>query len=996
MRNSLFPLVLAVLCLLVATPAAPRTWVVPDDAPTIQAGIDSSTAMDTILVRSGTYYECYIEPRSHTVLISETGEASCVTIDAQRIRNAIRCFDLDSTTVIQGFTLKNGGNISLGGGLYADNSDPRIINCTIRNCRADQYGGGIYLENSSPYLENCMFYADTATVDGGGIYTAGTSSPFLYDCIFTGDFAYNYGGGICATGGSSPGFQVCTIESNRAVAGGAGAFISAAGADFTFCYFRSNLIAAGNGCAMACNNSSTVTLTACTFDRHFAADYGGAIYSLSSDLEIDGCTFHINGAGTGGGAIYTSGSTVDVENTIIAFGQSGGAVGCFGAPPAISCSDIFGNVGGDWTGCIAGQSGVNGNFSEDPRFCSRETVNFTLRSCSPCIDASGCGRVGAYGQGYCPRVWNVPAYAPTIQAGIDSACGGDTVLVACDTYYENDIEMKSGVTLIGDTDPGTEPCVTIDAGTLGKVMACLSLPDTVRIQGFVMTGGSSDYGGALRVLNSVALIDHCHFLYNYAATYGGGAHFSSFASVVTNCVFSDNVSGYYAGGAYLNGSNTEFRNCVFHNNSGLGGGLYCYNSQPVVENSIVSYNNYRGIVCNIPISQSLTCCNVYGNNGGDYIGCISGQDTLNGNISAKPRFCDAGNHVFTLSSASECLYQPCGLIGAYGRGCWDEIPYISMVSDVGNDQGRQARLTWERSGYDAGGDTVDVTGYGVYRRQDAHLEAMKKGSESTLRDGRLSSAPLAQGWDYVGGVPARGDSIYQFVAPTLCDSTDDGICWSVFMVSAETADPLTYFDSDPDSGYSIDNLAPAPPPGLTMPSATALAWEEVPDADFDYYSVYGSLQDHLDGTATLIGYTIDTGKDITGHVYDYYHVTAADFSGNEGEESSVNNVFAAVPGLPGQDDIPTAFALKRNRPNPFSTTTVIAFDLPEDTNARITIYDTHGRLIKRLTDSSYEAGRHAVTWAGEDDRGNKAAPGVYFVRMETGAFEDMKKVMLLR
>ena len=67
------------------------------------------------------------------------------------------------------------------------------------------------------------------------------------------------------------------------------------------------------------------------------------------------------------------------------------------------------------------------------------------------------------------RTWQVPDDVATIQAGIDAAAAGDTVLVSCGTYNEHDIEMKSGVCLVGET--GSPGGVLIDAQALGDFAA---------------------------------------------------------------------------------------------------------------------------------------------------------------------------------------------------------------------------------------------------------------------------------------------------------------------------------------------------------------------------------------------------------------------------------------------------------------------------------------------------------------------------------------------
>jgi len=94
--------------------------------------------------------------------------------------------------------------------------------------------------------------------------------------------------------------------------------------------------------------------------------------------------------------------------------------------------------------------------------------------------------------------------------------------------------------------------------------------------------------------------------------------------------------------------------------------------------------------------------------------------------------------------------------------------------------------------------------------------------------------------------------------------------------------------------------------------------------------------------------------------------------------------------------IPTSFALKRSRPNPFSLSTSVGFDLPIGCGVGIRVFDAQGRQVKALVDGVCPAGRHSAAWAGDDDAGQPVGPGVYFVRMEAGDFKATSKVLLTR
>jgi hypothetical protein len=132
-------------------------------------------------------------------------------------------------------------------------------------------------------------------------------------------------------------------------------------------------------------------------------------------------------------------------------------------------------------------------------------------------------------------------------------------------------------------------------------------------------------------------------------------------------------------------------------------------------------------------------------------------------------------------------------------------PSVLSVEDVGNDEGRQVRLKWQASPVDIPGSPLPVTGYAVWRRIDPLPFIIVP--ELPTAAGPVPMYPPGD-WDYLGTVPACCEETYAAIVPTLADSSSAGIHWSVFFVRALTETPEMYFDSLPDSGYSVCDLCP--------------------------------------------------------------------------------------------------------------------------------------------------------------------------------------------
>jgi hypothetical protein len=98
----------------------------------------------------------------------------------------------------------------------------------------------------------------------------------------------------------------------------------------------------------------------------------------------------------------------------------------------------------------------------------------------------------------------------------------------------------------------------------------------------------------------------------------------------------------------------------------------------------------------------------------------------------------------------------------------------------------------------------------------------------------------------------------------------------------------------------------------------------------------------------------------------------------------------------GPGPTPRAVVLGPVHPNPSTSGATIPFELPARLRAVVDVFDLRGARVRRLLDRDLEAGPHALTWDGRDDRGAPLASGVYFVRLRAGGVGDARKITWTR
>jgi hypothetical protein len=325
----------------------------------------------------------------------------------------------------------------------------------------------------------------------------------------------------------------------------------------------------------------------------------------------------------------------------------------------------------------------------------------------------------------------VPADQPTIQAGINTAVNGDTVLVADGIYVgsgNRDLDYGGKLITVKSASGAANTIIDCQADSLNQHGAFFfhTLEDsTAVIDGFTIRNAFNGYYAAVRCSSAVATIRNCVFTQNgYSAIHV----YNGFGLTVENCVvtrsrwagiqlgycrahitecsidsnFGPGIAAYnnaafdltnseiignagYGTSVWVFTSKFHVSNCTFVGNqvglfydgdfpkSGTSGPATSAIDTITMRNNIFAFNREVGF----KLGQfagffSANCNDWYGNPGGDFVSLSGIPFDTASNISVDPRFCHTPDHYYGIYNNSPCA--PSGnlcqtLMGRYPVSC---------------------------------------------------------------------------------------------------------------------------------------------------------------------------------------------------------------------------------------------------------------------------------------------------------------------------------------
>jgi hypothetical protein len=566
------------------------------------------------------------------------------------------------------------------------------------------------------------------------------------------------------------------------------------------------------------------------------------------------------------------------------------------------------------------------------------------------------------------QVIHVPGDQPTIQAGINTALGGDTVLVADGLYYENISFLGKAITVAshflvdGDTShifntviDGSQP----EDPDFGSVVSFTYGEDTTSILcGFTITGGTGTYlndpyagemryGGGIAIMNSGAKIMNNHIAYNSLSypglTDGGGIDAGDILSnewvvilnnkISHNEVISDAPSTlpYMCGsggiGIYCNArvvGNEITHNMVTGNNIGAAGGGAVFSTMEGYPRQLFLYDN--NISFNRVVSGSL---NHRADAGGvviygEHPGVVAGNRISGNEISAN-YLCAGAGLKLTLTELSLSVENNIIDHNFYSSG---EFAWGGGVIINGGAARLTGNLIYKNRAAQGGGVYIMLT----------------NGCSVLTNNTIVADTAELEG----GGLYVRDDA---------CAEVVNGIIWDNV---ADEGEQVYVFSGTADISYS-DIQGTAPWPG----ESNINTYPSFSDPEADDYCLWDDSP------------CIDAGNPDTTGLF----LPEQDISGNPRIWNTVVDMGACEWRL--LDDIRDIFGkgklILACYPNPFGSRVYLTLKLKEETHVVVEITDFTGKWLGTVLDREIPAGNTVIPY-----NTGHLAPGIYIGQVTAG------------
>lgn len=346
--------------------------------------------------------------------------------------------------------------------------------------------------------------------------------------------------------------------------------------------------------------------------------------------------------------------------------------------------------------------------------------------------------------------------------------------------------------------------------------------------------------------------------------------------------------------------------------------------------------------------------------------------------------------------------------GGYGGGSWTEqIDFMSV--DYPGEVLYVAGGAWTSEGVLVGGCniwaygagyTFTPYGYGLTTSEDggenwSEMQHLWDIWETELQGGYVSHSHLMTGpdnhiWLAFGGRYGYTDIVPPEIATTDLSSVMLGEDKVMTIEVNDDVDIYYYPDYElwdvwVDLWKVTDDTLCLPMEGLSYDSA---------DVNEDgigtyYFHLEDSLEYFVNDTTTEKR-VLEAGDRIEFYSYcwDGSGNLAIEHDGNWNNVWIVNESFSEVT---ENANVPFTFEVGQNYPNPFNNSTVIPFTLNREADVKVSIYDLSGRLIDTVFEARVSAGRHAVSWRGEE-----VSTGLYIYTVEAAGIRHVGKMTLLR